>query len=105
MKNFNLDRFNLVKAKLGEKPITLKTTSYNEPIIKDGLLVDEDGNSVGTKGDMYTKMIMDMILQEGCPDLYPRPHYEDEYKDAKFDKKKNTIITAEGEKIELADNE
>lgn len=31
----------------------------------------------GTKGDMYTKEILQRILDEGCMDINPRPHYED----------------------------
>ena len=32
-----------------------------------------------TKGDIYTKEIFQKILDKGCLDLNPRPHYEDEY--------------------------
>lgn len=28
----------------------------------------------GTKGDMYTKEIINRILEEGCLDKNPRPH-------------------------------
>ena len=31
----------------------------------------------GTKGDMYTKEILNRILDEGCLDKNPRPHYSD----------------------------
>ena len=31
----------------------------------------------GTKGDMYTKEILQRILDEGCLDKNPRPHYSD----------------------------
>lgn len=31
----------------------------------------------GTKGDMYTKEILQRILDEGCLDHNPRPHYAD----------------------------
>ncbi len=31
-----------------------------------------------TKGDVYTKEIFERILNEGCMDINPRPHYEDE---------------------------
>ena len=31
----------------------------------------------GTKGDMYTKEILKRILDEGCLDKNPRPHYAD----------------------------
>ena len=43
MKNFNIDRFNLEKMRLGEQPLVLKRTSYNEPIITNGRLIDENG--------------------------------------------------------------
>lgn len=31
----------------------------------------------GTKGDLYTKQIINRILNEGCWDKNPRPHWED----------------------------
>lgn len=31
----------------------------------------------GTKGDMYTKEIISRLIQEGCLDKNPRPHWED----------------------------
>ena len=34
-------------------------------------------NYKGTKGDMYTKQILQRILDEGCLDKNPRPHYSD----------------------------
>ena len=30
-----------------------------------------------TKGDKYTKQIFQRILEDGCMDKDPRPHYED----------------------------
>ena len=33
--------------------------------------------AVGTKGDKYTKEIIERILEEGCLDKDPRPHYSD----------------------------
>lgn len=77
MKNFNLDRLNAKKIELGEKPIVLKRTNYEGPIYRDGYLVDGYGRKIGTKGDMYAKVIMDDILQNGTLDYNPRPHYED----------------------------
>ena len=105
MSKFDLDRFNLDKVKLGEQPVKLKKTSYTKPKVKDGMLVDKDGNPIGTKGDMYTKVIMDKILQEGCLDHDPRPHYEDFYEGAEYDKKTRTVITKEGERIKVGENE
>ena len=77
MKNLNLDRINLRKLELGEKELVLKRTDYPEPVVKDGYLVDGNGERIGTKGDMYAKVMMDKIMQEGTMDLHPRPHYED----------------------------
>ena len=77
MKNFNLDRLNVKKIELGEKPLILKRTDYEGPIYRDGSLVDECGRKIGTKGDMYAKVIMDDIMQKGTMDENPRPHYED----------------------------
>ena len=105
MKNFNLDRMNLEKAKLGEQPLVLKKTNYKEPIIVDGYLVDEYGNKVGTKGDMYTKQIMDHILQEGALDHNPRPHYEDFYEGATYNEETNVVTTKEGQEIQVGSNE
>lgn len=77
MNSFNLDRINLKKVELGEKKLVLKRTEYQEPRIMNGSLIDEAGNQIGTKGDMYTKVIFDDILQRGCLDYNPRPKYED----------------------------
>ena len=105
MRNFNLDRFNLAKIKLGENPITLKTVSYKEPMIGYDYLVDSDGKAIGTKGDMYTKKIMDYILQEGCLDHNPRPHYEDFYEGATYDSEKRIVTTVDGREIPVGQNE
>ena len=105
MKNFNLKRFNLEKIKLGEQPISLKRTDYSEPEIKNGMLLDRDGNPTGTKGDMYTKLIMDKILQDGTLDHDPRPHYEDYYEDATYDESSRTLKTKEGKIIKIGENE
>ena len=105
MSKFNLDRFNLAKIKLGEQPIKLKRTTYPKPKVKNGRLVDKSGNSIGTKGDMYTKVIMDYILQEGCLDHNPRPKYKDVYKGASYDEEMRTITTKERKKITVGENE
>ena len=57
MKKFNLDRLNAKMIKLGESPIKLKRTTYRGPIIKNEMLKGKDGSEVGTKGDMYHKVI------------------------------------------------
>ena len=93
MSRFDLNRINLEKIKLGEQALKLKRTDYPKPRIKNGMLVDEEGNEIGTKGDMYTKQIMDTILQKGCLDHNPRPHYEDFYEDATYDDKKKIVKT------------
>ena len=49
VKEFDLEWFNSAKKELGEKPIELKNTKYK--YIKRG----------GTKGDIYTKEILDKI--------------------------------------------
>ena len=105
MKKVDIKRINLKKLEMGEKPLTLKKCEYEAPVVKDGYLVDSNGNKIGTKGDMYTKQIMDHILQDGCFDENPRPHYEDYYEGASYDKKNNVIITKDGEKIEVGANE
>ena len=62
MKKFNLDRLNAKMIKLGESPIKLKRTTYRGPIIKNGMLKGKDGSEVGTKGDMYHKVILDLYV-------------------------------------------
>lgn len=59
----------------------------------------------GTKGDMYTKETLQRILDDGCMDINPRPHYEDIYDGAVYDMDTNTIITASNEVIELQSNQ
>lgn len=105
MSKFDLNRFNLEKIKLGEQPLKLKRVSYAKPKIKNGMLVDKEGNAIGTKGDMYAKLIMHKILQEGALDHDPRPHYEDFYEGATYDEKTNTVTTKKGEKIKVGTSE
>lgn len=101
MSKFDLNRFNLEKIKLGEQPLKLKRTTYAKPKIKNGMLIDKEGNPIGTKGDMYAKLIMDRILQDGALDHDPRPHYEDFYEGATYDENTNTVTTKKGEKIKV----
>ena len=103
MKNFNLERFNLKMLELGERKLKLKTTSYKEVIVNNEYLVNEKDEKIGTKGDMYTKLIMDKILSEGTLDYNPRPHYEDLYKGAKYYKKDNMVVTKDGDEIKLGE--
>lgn len=105
MNKFDLNKFNLEKIRLGEQPIKLKRTTYRKPKVKNGMLVDKEGNPIGTKGDMYTKIIMDKILQEGALDLDPRPHYEDLYPSATFNEEEKTVTTKDGKKIKIGESE
>ena len=105
MAKFDLNKFNAEKIKLGEEPLKLKKTTYKKPKIKNGLLVDKAGNPIGTKGDMYTKFIMDKILREGCLDHNPRPHYEDFYENAKYDGKTNELVLEDGTRKKIWDEE
>lgn len=53
-----------------------------------------------TKGDIYTKELFKEILEEGCLDKNPRPHYEDEVLvDAR------TVTDLEGNIIEVKENQ
>ena len=105
MSKFDLDRFNIAKIRLGEEPVKLQKTRYPKPRIKNGNLVDKEGKPIGTKGDMYTKQIMDHILQNGCLDHDPRPKYEDFYEGATYDEKTRTVKTKDGKKIKVGVNE
>lgn len=105
MNKFDLNKFNLEKIRLGEQPIKLKRTTYRKPKVKNGMLVDKEGNPIGTKGDMYTKIIMDKILQEGALDLDPRPHYENLYPSATFNEEEKTVTTKDGKKIKIGESE
>ena len=102
MKTFDINRFNLKKIVLGERPLSITTNVYKDVIVKDGHLVNEEGKKVGTKGDMYTKVIMDNILQNGTLDFNPRPHYEDFYKDGIYYKNDKLVVTSDGKEIQLS---
>lgn len=104
MKEFNINRVNIEKMKLGEQPIKLVKTNYNDLKIQDGYLVDDEGYRVGTKGDMYHKLIMDKILQEGCLDHTPRPRYIDFYDDAIYARSNNEVILQNGNIVKLDDS-
>lgn len=101
MKEFNLNRLNCMKVGLGESPLILVKRTYQDLTIQDGYLVNDEGYKVGTKGDMYTKQIIDKILQEGCLDHNPRPQYKDVYVGATYREEYHTIVTATGEIIKL----
>lgn len=101
VKEFNLDRLNAKKIRLGEVPIKLTKTTYPSIILNDGYLVDQYGNKIGTKGDANTKIAFDKILQEGYLDDKPRPVYKDFYEDAKFYKEDLIIVTKDGREIPI----
>lgn len=105
MKNFNLDRFNLEKLKLGESEIILSKTDYPNLKIEKGYLVDFKGRRIGTKGDMYHKVNLDKILQQGCLDHNPRPKYIDFYEGAQYLPRYHILKTKTGRKIELSKND
>lgn len=105
IKKFDLNRLNLKKLELGENELVLKKTTYEGPIVQDGRLIGKDGKPTGTKGDMYTKVIMNHILQDGTLDHNPRPHYEDFYEGATYDKENNVVTTKEGNIINIGEKE
>ena len=105
MKNFNVDRMNLAKLELGESKLHLVRKDYPDLKIRNGYLVDGEGNPVGTKGDMYQKKIMDYILQNGTFDFHPRPHYVDFYEGAVYDSSNRVLYTKDFEKIEIGMSE
>lgn len=56
-----------------------------------------------TKGDIYTKQLVKEILEDGCLDQNPRPHYEDEVlvdEDVVTDLNGNVIQLNEKQKLE-----
>ena len=59
----------------------------------------------GTKGDIYTKGIFQKIIDEGCLDKDPRPHYEDVYENGVYDIDNNLIITSDNKIIEIKSNQ
>lgn len=59
----------------------------------------------GTTADQYYKAILNKILEEGCKDKDPRPHWEDVFYNATYDKKERTIITSDKKEIMLNDKE
>ena len=105
IKEFDINRINIKKLKLGENIIKLTNYSYPEVQHNNVNLLDKNNNPIGTKGDMYTKIILDDILQNGTLDNDPRPRYIDFYKNAKYNLKRNVIITENDYEIKLAVND
>ncbi len=77
MRKVDIDYINTKLFEENCDPIVLQKCEYPEVMTNGYKLLDKDGNPIGTKGDMYTKEILDRILQEGTMDINPRPHYED----------------------------
>ena len=77
MKKVDIDYINTKLLEENCEPIKLTRKTYKDVKSDGNKLLDKDGNAVGTKGDLYTKEILDRILQEGTMDINPRPHYED----------------------------
>lgn len=82
MINIDVDYINTKLLEKGDSLFKLADLEY--PSVKtDGVhLLDRDGKPVGTKGDMYAKVMMDKLLREGCYDINPRPKYETDGKPA-----------------------
>ncbi len=49
-----------------------------------------------TKGDIYHKEIFEKILNEGCLDKWPRPHYEDVFTESHYDEQRKELWTPVG---------
>ena len=105
IKNFDVNWFNETMKKLGDRQISLVKTQYESPRHNLGKLINKDNKSVGTKGDMYTKQVLDLILQKGTLDINPRPVYKDFYEDAKYIEDKKMIITKDNQEIYLSEND
>ena len=101
MQEFNLERLNNKRERMGYHKIKLSRTSYKKPIIENDRLIDEKGNPIGTKGDMFVKKVLDNILQDGCMDNHPRPVYKDRFIDAKYDEINGILIPKDGKEIKL----
>ena len=79
MRKIDLNYINSILIEENNNNFKIIKDSYPDILVNNDMssLVDEDGNNIGTKGDMYHKLIFDKILQEGCYDTNPRPKYED----------------------------
>ena len=82
MGKIDIDYINTTLLEKGDEPLKLKDLNYPDVVTNGSYLVDSNGNPIGTKGDMYTKVIMDKILTEGCYDKNVRPRYESDGKPA-----------------------
>lgn len=79
MKTIDIDYINKELLLRGKNKIKLTRLTYPEIRLNDDRtsLVDSNGNNIGTKGDMYHKLLLDDILTNGCMDRSPRAKYED----------------------------
>ncbi len=82
MMKIDVDYINTKLLEKGDRPFKLSELSYPEVKTNGRYLLDSQGRAIGTKGDMYTKVIIDQILKEGCYDDDPRPKYESDGKPA-----------------------
>ncbi len=79
MRKIDVNYINKALLKDGIANFSLVKDSYENVLVNDEntSLVDKNGVNIGTKGDMYHKLIFDRILQEGSLDKNPRPKYAD----------------------------
>ena len=82
MANIDVNYINTKLFEKGDRSFRLADLEYPEVRTDGQHLLDQDGNPVGTKGDMYAKVMMDRLLREGCYDINPRPKYETDGKPA-----------------------
>lgn len=82
MSKIDINYINTKLIEKGDSPLKLKDLDYPEIITDGSHLLNEHGQVIGTKGDMYAKVIMDKLLKEGCYDNDPRPKYESDGKPA-----------------------
>lgn len=72
----DVDYINKKRYENGDYLFTKDDLEYPE-ILSDGkYLIDEKGHRIGTRGDYYTKKLIENILVNGCWDENPRPKYE-----------------------------
>ena len=77
MNRISINEINFIKKTMRESPLVLKRIDYREIFHDNNKLLDADNNfnPIGTKGDMYAKIIMDHIIQNGRLGHNPRLHY------------------------------
>ena len=105
MKKININRINYQRLSLCESPLHLNKLTYPEVVNNGKRLVDNNGNAIGTKGDMYTKIILDSIIQKGTMDYNPRPKYIDFYENGLYISNKNKVITKDNKEIYISEKD